>query len=173
MAWKCDEGETVFDANERAELAHKNFLSGYNCAQSVVMTYVDVFEEAGIDPELAAKLASPFGGGMGRMREVCGCVSGSLMVLGLVEGYNDAKAYAAKKRLYEEVQEIASRYRDENGSIVCRELLGLGKGTDAPTPERRTEAYYRKRPCADLCASAARIMAEFLNEVEAEGETRA
>lgn len=160
----------MYDANERAERARKNFLDGYNCAQSVVMAYVDVFEQAGIDPEVAARLSSPFGGGMARMREVCGCVSGSLMIMGLVEGYSDPKAYAAKKRLYEQVQEVAGRYRDENGSIVCRELLGLGKGADVPTPERRTQTYYRKRPCADLCASAARIMAEYLNEIEAAGD---
>jgi C_GCAxxG_C_C family probable redox protein len=162
--------DNVYDADERAACARKNFLDGYNCSQSVVMAYVDAFEQAGIDPEVVARVAAPFGGGMARMREVCGCVSGSLMIMGLVEGYSDPKAYAAKKRLYEQVQEVAGRYRDENGSIVCRELLGLGKGADVPTPERRTQTYYRKRPCADLCASAARIMAEYLNEIEAAGD---
>lgn len=150
------------DEMERGERARSNFLRGYNCAQSVVVAFGDVFEEHGVDVDVAARMASPFGGGMGRMREVCGAVSGMLMVLGIVEGYDEPKAFAAKKELYARVQELAGRYRSENGSIVCRELLGLGAGPDAPTPERRTEAYYRKRPCADLCACAASIVAERL-----------
>ncbi len=148
------------DAHERAERARKNFLAGYNCTQSVVVAFGDVFEEQGLDLDAVTRLASPFGGGMGRMREVCGAVSGMLMVLGIVEGYDEPKAFKAKKQLYEHVQELAESYRAENGSIVCRELLGLGSGADDPTPERRTEAYYRKRPCAELCACAARIVAE-------------
>ena len=148
------------DANERAERARQNFLAGYNCTQSVVVAFGDVFEEQGLDLDAVTRLASPFGGGMGRMREVCGAVSGMLMVLGIVEGYDEPKAFQAKKELYARVQELAESYRAENGSIVCRELLGLGSGADDPTPERRTEAYYRKRPCAELCACAARIVAE-------------
>ncbi len=150
------------DASERGEKARDNFLQGYNCAQSVVLAFEDVLDEAGIDANVAARLSSPFGGGMGRMREVCGAVSGMLMVLGLVEGYDDPKAFAAKKELYARVQELAGAYAQENGSIVCRELLGLGKGSSEATPERRTDAYYRKRPCPELCACAARILAEHL-----------
>ena len=148
--------------DERAELAHSNFLRGYNCSQSIVLAFPDVLAKAGIEPSVAAKLASPFGGGMGRMREVCGAVSGMLMVLGLAQGYDEAKAYAEKKDLYQKVQTLCTRYSNENGSIVCRELLGLGKGPDEPTPQRRTEGYYRKRPCPELCACAARILAEHL-----------
>ncbi len=151
-------------ADERAETARNNFLQGYNCSQSVVLAFPDVLEQAGLDPSVAARLASPFGGGMGRMREVCGAVSGMLMVLGLAQGYDEAKAFAAKKELYQKVQTLCKRYGDENGSIVCRELLGLGKGPDAPTPQRRTDSYYRKRPCPELCACAARILAEHLDE---------
>ena len=152
------------DAEARADRARQNFMDGYNCSQSVVMAFSDLVEAAGLDVEAVCRLASPFGGGMGRLREVCGCVSGSLMVLGLTRGYDDPKDYAAKKRLYAEVQELAARNRDQNGSIVCRELLGLGKGPDDPVPERRSDAYYRKRPCPELCAVAARILAEHLAE---------
>lgn len=148
--------------SERGERARQNFLAGYNCAQSVVLAFADLLEEQGIDPDQAARMASPFGGGMGRMREVCGTVSGALLVLGLVEGYDDPKAYAAKKELYERVQELAGAFRDENGSIVCRELLGLAAGPSEAAPERRTDAYYRKRPCPELCASAARILSSHL-----------
>lgn len=150
------------DARERGERARQNFLAGYNCAQAVVLAFDDVFEESGLDMSVVTRLASPFGGGMGRMREVCGAVSGMLMVLGTVEGYDEPKAFQAKKELYARVQELAGSYRAENGSIVCRELLGLGAGADDPTPEQRSEAYYRKRPCAELCACAARIVAEYL-----------
>mgnify|MGYP002624431138 CR=1 FL=1 len=152
------------DASERAQRARENFLAGYNCAQSVTLAFDDVLAGQGIDAQVAARLSSPFGAGMGRMREVCGAVSGMLMVLGVVEGYDDPKAYRAKKELYATVQELAGAYRDENGSIVCRELLGLGKGPSEATPERRTDVYYHKRPCPDLCACAARILAGHLSE---------
>lgn len=152
------------DVEARAERARENFMAGYNCSQSVVMAFSDLIEEAGLDVDAICRLASPFGGGMGRLREVCGCVSGSLMILGLTRGYDDPKDYAAKKRLYAEVQELAASNREENGSIVCRELLGLVKGPDDPAPERRSDAYYRKRPCPELCAVAARILAEHLAE---------
>lgn len=152
------------DALNRGEKARQNFLSGYNCAQSVVLAFDDVLCEHGLDPQTVARMASPFGGGMGRMREVCGTVSGMLMVLGLVEGYDETKAYAAKKELYASVQQLAGAFRDRNGSIVCRELLGLDAGPDKPTPEKRTDAYYRKRPCAELCACSAQILAEYLGQ---------
>lgn len=152
------------DATERAELARQNFLEGYNCAQSVVRAFSDVLEGQGMDPKMAMRMASPFGGGMGRLREVCGTVSGMLLVLGLVEGYDEPKAYAAKKELYQRVQELAAAFREENGSIVCRELLGLGAGPSEPTPEQRTPDYYRKRPCPELCACAARILASHLQQ---------
>lgn len=147
---------------ERESLARENFRAGHNCPQSVVLAFSDVLGEQGVDGRTAARLASPFGGGMGRMREVCGAVSGMLMVLGVVEGYDDPTDDAAKTALYEHVQELAGRFRDEQGSILCRDLLGLGDGPDAPVPERRTEAYYQARPCAELCACAARILAEHL-----------
>ena len=144
------------DAAEREELARRNFTAGYNCAQSVVRAFDDVFEEHGVDPETAALLASPLGGGMGRMREVCGAVSGMLLVLGLAEGYNDPEAFDAKKELYEKAQALAGAFKDENGSIICRELLGLDAGHSEATPEKRTESYYGRRPCAELVACAAR-----------------
>ncbi len=150
------------DTSERAEKARANFLQGYNCAQAVLLSFDDVLEAQGLDAQALTRLASPFGGGMGRMREVCGAVSGMLMVLGLVEGYDDPRAFAAKKELYATVQELAGKFREENGSIVCRELLGLPKGPDDATPEQRTQGYYRKRPCQELCACAARILAEHI-----------
>lgn len=150
------------NATERGELARQIFLEGYNCAQSVVRSFSDVLEERGVDPQVAVAMASPFGGGMGRLREVCGTYSAMLLVLGLVEGYDEPKAFEKKKELYRQVQELAATFRDENGSIICREPLGLGAGPSDPTPEQRTDSYYRKRPCPELCASAARILAGHL-----------
>ena len=150
------------DAGTRAESAKRNFLGGCNCAQSVVLAFDDVLEQQGMDPATAAKMASPLGGGMGRLREVCGAVSGMLLVLGLAEGYDDPEAFDAKKELYETVQELAGAFKDENGSIICRELLGLDAGPSGATPEKRTDAYYHDRPCSELVASAARILEDHL-----------
>lgn len=150
-------------AEEREARARENFLAGHNCPQSVVHAFDDVLEENGIDPVVALRLASPFGGGMGRMREVCGAVSGMLMILGLVDGYDDPTEDDKKAELYAHVQQLADGFRAEHGTILCRELLRLQKeGADAPTPEKRTEAYYHARPCAEFCATAARLVGEYL-----------
>lgn len=133
---------------------------GYSCAQAVFLAYADLFD---LDKNAAATLAAPFGGGMGRLREVCGAVSGMLMLAGLRYPYANPKDTEAKKRLYATEQELAEKFRSENGSIVCRELLGLGSKTDAPTPSPRTPEYYAKRPCAAYVATAARIVGEKLN----------
>ena len=150
------------EAMEREARARNNFLDGCNCPQSVVRAFDDVLREHGIDPEVAMRLASPFGGGMGRMREVCGAVSGMLMVLGLVEGYDDPADDVAKAELYAHVQELAGQFRQEHGTIICRELLARGEGPDDPTPAARTAAYYHERPCAEFCATAARVLGEYL-----------
>ena len=152
------------ETNARAQRAAALFGEGYNCAQAVFLTYC---EEYGIPAETGLMLASSFGGGMGRLREVCGTVSGMFMAAGLKYGYADPKDPAAKKRLYAMVQELARRFEAENGSIICRELLGLDHKRDAPTPEARTPGYYKKRPCKELAACAARIFDDFCADVDA------
>lgn len=139
------------------EKAEKLFLEGYNCAQSVLCAFEDV---TGIERETAAKLASSFGGGLGRMREVCGAVSGASMVLGLIKGYSDPKNFEAKKAHYARVREFAKRFKEQNGSIICRELLSGVDTEKGGVPEKRTEQYYHKRPCALLCRQAAEILDE-------------
>ena len=148
--------------NERADAARAAFRSGANCSQAVTLAFADVLEEAGVTPELAERLSSPFGGGMGRLREVCGAVSGMLVVLGATEGYVRSEGDGAKARLYGHVQELAAAFREEHGSIICRELLGLGEGPSSPSPTPRSESFYTTRPCMELCASAARILSEYL-----------
>ena len=109
-------------------------------------------------------MASSFGGGLGRLREVCGTVSGAALVLGIARGYSDPEDYAAKKAHYALVQEFARRFREVNGSIVCRELLKGISATEGGAPEARTEAYYRKRPCPNLAYCAAEILDEILKD---------
>jgi len=145
----------------RGKRAKELFLEGYNCAQAVVLAYEDYFDES---PETLAQLVSAFGGGMGRLREVCGSVSGMFFVLSKIYGYADPKEKDGKMDLYAKVQELAARFRERNGSIVCRELLGLSEKVSAPVPEERTPEYYKKRPCPDIIADAADILEEYLRE---------
>ena len=133
------------------------FLAGYNCAQSVVVAFCDV---TGLSEDFAAKLSSSFGGGMGRMREVCGAVSGMLMVAGLLCGYCVPGDDAAKKAHYTLVQDLAGQFRQEHGSIICREILRNPPSDPNPTP--RTAECYKTRPCARMVMSAARILDEYL-----------
>ena len=118
-------------------------FQGYNCAQAVACAFCDV---TGLTMEAAARMASSFGGGLGRLREVCGTVSGAALVLGIVRGYSDPKDYAAKKAHYALVQEFARRFREANGSIVCRELLAGSAPPRGGAPEARTEEYYKSAP---------------------------
>ena len=139
----------------RPEQAYENFKSGYNCCQSIAVAYADLL---GLSPELAARLSSGFGGGIGRLREVCGAVSGMVFVASALKGYSDPKDNAQKKELYALVQKLAGAFERENGSVVCRELLGLSVKKEDPTPSERTEGYYKKRPCAELVRMAAEIL---------------
>lgn len=141
------------------EQARANFRAGYNCSQSIVLAFGDV---TGLDDIMAAKLASSFGGGMGRLREVCGAVSGIFMVLGLLEGYSNPQDQAAKAEHYRKIQLLAAEFTAKHNSIVCRELLGLKVKKEVPEPEQRTEAYYKKRPCEEIIGDAARILDEYL-----------
>ncbi len=143
---------------ERGERAKANFLKGYNCAQSVALAFADV---VGLDEESLLKAVSPFGGGFGRLREVCGAFSGMTFVYGCVFGYADPKDMQSKKEVYADIQDMAEKFAGANGSIVCRELIGV-KGKESPVPELRTAEYYKKRPCAEICAAAAEILAEKL-----------
>lgn len=137
----------------KGEQAKVLFKSGYNCAQAVAAAFS---QEIGMSAEQIAKLTMGFGGGIGRMREVCGTVSAMAFVISAI--YDDDKG-----GIYERVQCVAEKFRKENGSIVCRELLGLKiNGADSPVPEARTDAYYKKRPCAELVEMAADILDDYI-----------
>ena len=151
----------VVNVEERVERARTLFRSGYNCCQSVVLAYADL---TGFDESTAATVAAPFGGGMGRLREVCGAVSGMTMIAGFLSPAPTNDNPEAKQRNYALVQEFAEAFRKRNGNIVCRRLLGLDRDKDEPTPSPRTAEYYRKRPCVEYVGDAARIIGEYLNK---------
>ena len=138
----------------RGQRAKDNFNSGYNCSQSVLLAYEDYLQEKGLDPKTVLRMASPMGGGISRLREVCGAVSA--LLIGLTDGY-DMPDDEKKKALYSKVQELVLQFQESKGSIICRELLGLEQKHDQPTPSKRTKEYYAERPCADFCATAAAI----------------
>lgn len=144
----------------KGELAKKLFEDGYNCAQAVLLAFCEDF---GMDKETAMMISAPFGGGMGRLREVCGTVSGMNMVLGLAKKGYQKGDNASKAQLYKDVQTLAEKFREDNGSIICRELLNLRiEGKDNHVPELRTEKYYKARPCSELCRYAADLLEEHL-----------
>lgn len=137
----------------KGEIAKNYFKQGLNCAQSVAAAFS---QEMDLSEEMVLRLTIGFGGGMGRMREVCGAVSGMTFVI-------SALYHEDKGSVYKRVQEVAEKFREENGSIVCRKLLGLTiKGADSPVPEKRTEQYYKKRPCAKLVEMSANILEEYI-----------
>lgn len=145
-----------------AQKAMTLFQEGYNCAQAVFLAFADQYA---IDEKTALALASSFGGGMGRMREVCGAVSGMFLVAGIRYGYTSPKDQKKKAAHYERIQQLANEFRKQNHSIICRELLGLEKNQiDQPTPQMRTAQYYQKRPCKELVGMAAAIMESYLQQ---------
>lgn len=138
------------------------FKEGYNCSQSVFVAFAHRFD---IDEETAKKISAGLGGGLGRMREVCGAVSGAAMVIGSICAPTDGKDSDIKQKNYELVREFARRFTEENGSIICRELLGLEvKMEKSAEPEKRTAEYYKKRPCAELVGCAAEILQKMIKE---------
>ena len=143
----------------RADRAEELFRQGYNCSQSVFASFSDVI---GMTTEEAAKMASPFGAGFGKLREVCGAVSGMTLLAGCLQGYSDPEDFESKKELYALIQKMCAEFEEKNGSIICRELLGLKEGEDPAEPAVRTEEYYRSRPCIGACRAAAEIAERLL-----------
>jgi len=144
-----------------AEKAAELFIEGYNCAQAVFGAFCDV---TGFDEKTAMKISSSFGGGMGRLREVCGACTGAFMVAGILFGYDDPKDDVIKKEHYALIQDIAKRFKEKNNTIICRELLdGIANDT-LPTPSPRTEEYYKARPCLRFVMDAADIVDEIIAE---------
>lgn len=147
----------------RADKAEELFRQGYNCAQSVFGAFADVL---GMSVEEATRIASPFGAGFGKLREVCGAVSGMTLLVGYLKGYGDPTDSESKKALYAFIQKMCGEFEETEGSLICRELLGLKKGEDLGEPAVRTEEYYRSRPCIGACRTAAGIAEKYLSAEE-------
>ena len=159
----------MIDIEERVEKAKRLFKEGgYNCCQAVVLAYNDIF---GIDDHTAAAISSGFGGGMGRMREVCGSVSGMILLAGLLKPADNPSDKNSRIANYALVQDVAGSFKQINGSIICRDLLGLSESDksvgdnihgipERPVPSDRTPEYYKKRPCEELVGISARIIGE-------------
>ena len=148
-------------AYDHAEEACRLFAEGLNCAQSVFVAFSDV---TGMDRELALRLSSSFGGGMGRMREVCGTCSAMFMVAGILYGTGESFTHEEKTAHYKRIQELASCFREKHGTIICRDLLTGLKVTKGAEPERRTEEYYKVRPCIQFVRTAAEILDNYIAE---------
>ena len=156
---------TEQEIQQRVDKATALFKQGFNCSQAVFAACADIYGIA--DEALALRLAASFGGGMGRMREVCGSVSGMVLLSGLIRPASDPTVKDWRTANYALVQEMAGDFKAINGSIVCKELLGLvPMGSCSPAPKEspepydRTPEYYKKRPCEELVGIAARIVGE-------------
>ena len=148
------------EIEKRVEKAKELFHQGFNCSQSVFAACADIY---GIEDEaLALRLSASFGGGIGRMRQTCGAACGMFLLAGLQNGSAIPGDAEGKKNNYTLVQDLAAKFKNENGSLICAELLGIAPKPQTPTPEARTEAYYQKRPCVEMVASAVRMYLESL-----------
>lgn len=151
------------NVQERAEKARQLFREGYNCSQAVLLAYVDLFP---LDVETAKAIASSFGGGMGRMREVCGTCTAMFAIAGLARPSTVPGDTKSKMENYAIVQELAQEFKKETGSIICRDMLKLNGNThEGPIPEQRTEDYYKRRPCSELVYLAAEIIGNKLTQL--------
>ena len=151
---------TEQEIQKRVERAKELFHQGFNCSQAVFAACADIY---GIEDEaLALRLAASFGGGIGRMRQTCGAACGMFLLAGLRNGSAIPGDAEGKKNNYTLVQDLAAKFKNENGSLICAELLGIAPKPQTPTPEARTEAYYQKRPCVEMVASAVRMYLETL-----------
>lgn len=151
------------ELEERIQQSVELFMQGYGCSQSVVAAFADLY---GLDDQTAKRVAAGFGGGVGRMRMMCGAVSGLVMLAGLDCGQTEGSDKEGKAACYKVVQDLLAKFKERNGSVVCAELLamnGCKVVTDTNIPDERNAEYYKKRPCAKKVESAARVFAEYLD----------
>ena len=151
---------------ERVDRAVDNFMQGYGCCQSVVAAFADLY---GLDDAMAKRIAAGFGGGVGRLRMMCGAVSGIVTLVGLDCGQTEGSDREGKSACYKVVQELLVQSKAQNGSLICAEILGLKgheKAQSSYEASARTTEYYKTRPCAAKVESAARIFAEYLQRKE-------
>lgn len=153
-------GAITPESVKRADKAREAFLTGYNCTQSLLIAFAD---SIGINDSML-KAAQPLGGGLSRLREVCGAVSGGALVLGASFGSANPKDHEAKSAVYKKTQLFGKRFEELNGSVVCRELLGLSERHSDSSPEKRSASYYAKRPCSELVWLASLLVSQIIEE---------
>jgi len=159
------------ELDERVLRAVDNFMAGYGCCQSVVAAFSDL---CGLDDTMAKKIGAGFGGGVGRMRMMCGAVSGIVILVGLDCGQTEGSDREGKSACYKVVQDLLAKSKEENGSIICAEILGIQgheKAHSNYVASARTAEYYKKRPCAAKVESAARIFADYLKSKDGHNES--
>ena len=152
---------TENEIESRAQRAVELFKQGFNCSQSVFASCADLYGIA--DESLALRLSASFGGGIGRMRMVCGAASGMFMLAGLEKGSATPHDNEGKMANYAFVQQLAGEFKNTYGSLICAELLGLAPKPEEPKPAERTPQYYEKRPCSEMVAESVRIYLRSLN----------
>lgn len=150
------------EIEKRVDRAKALFKEGFNCSQAVCAACADLY---GLDEQTALRVAASFGGGIGRMRQTCGAACGMFILAGLENGSATPGDAEGKKQNYVLVQDLAAKFKAENGSLICAELLGIAPKPENPTPAERTEAYYQKRPCVEMVANAVRIYLENLQSL--------
>lgn len=146
----------MMNNSDRVERATELFQQGYNCSQAVFCAYSDIF---GFDFETSLKISSGFGGGFGRMREVCGAFCAVTLLAGLKEENADPND---KAKIYENIRNLADEFRKKTGSLICKDLLNVNSAPESHIPEKRTEQYYSKRPCPFIVKNAAEIVETFI-----------
>lgn len=144
---------------DREKLAQQYFLEGYNCSQSLVLSFKDLVN---IDEKILLSIASSFGGGMGRLRETCGAVTGMLIIAGLLYGYYTPETGKIKENHYKKVQDLALSFEKEYKSIVCRELLNINIKHDSYIPSIRNDSFYKNRPCLKYIQGAVKILEKYI-----------
>ena len=158
------------DIDKRVERAVDYFMAGYGCCQSVVAAFADLY---GLDDLLAKKVAAGFGGGVGRMRMMCGAVSGIVILTGLDCGQTEGSDREGKSACYKVVQELLAQSKQANGSLICAEILGFQgheKAACSYVASERTAEYYKSRPCVAKVESAARIFADYLKQKQTDND---
>ena len=150
------------EIEKRVDRAKALFKEGFNCSQAVCAACADLY---GLDEQTALRVAASFGGGIGRMRQTCGAACGMFILAGLENGSATPGDAEGKRQNYVLVQDLAAKFKAENGSLICAELLGIAPKPENPTPAERTEAYYQKRPCVEMVANAVRIYLENLQSL--------
>lgn len=152
------------ETERRVEKGVALFKQGYNCSQAVTLAFADWYE---VPEGLMARMSASFGGGIGRMRETCGTASGIFMLAGL-EIATEHPDQEVKAQNYKAVQQLAAMFKEQTGSLICRELLkGYVKNISSePTPEARTDEYYKKRPCVKMVELAIRTYMKWLYDTK-------